>query len=213
MGREFLHVFEEWAIHYDRTVSGETDEYKNVFINYEEILEEVARKSNGCVLEFGTGTGNLTEKLVAKGLNVIAIEPSIPMMNIAKGKIQNQLVTFCEGDFLHYPKVEAIDTIVSTYAFHHLTDDEKRTAVKEYGNLLPIGGKIVFADTMFENEEAYKQTIHDAEIIGFSKLANDLKTEYYPMKSYIEQILVNNGFSVQFNRCNHFVWLFEATKQ
>lgn len=32
-----------------------------------------------------------------------------------------------DGDFLTFPVPEGeIDTVVSTYAFHHLTDEEKR---------------------------------------------------------------------------------------
>ena len=41
MGREFLHVFEEWANTYDDTVMGNDLEYREVFRNYESILQEV----------------------------------------------------------------------------------------------------------------------------------------------------------------------------
>ena len=86
MGREFLHVFEEWANTYDNTVMGNDLEYREVFRNYESILQEVVNLVVGKVLEFGAGTGNLTEKLSAQGYDVIAVEPSKSMRAVAKDK-------------------------------------------------------------------------------------------------------------------------------
>lgn len=212
MGREFLHVFEDWADEYDQTVLGKDEEYKEVFKDYERILDDVVKASSGHVLEFGAGTGNLTAKLLRKGHFVTAVEPSLSMAQIAKSKLKNKKLSFIEGDFLQFPKVEKIDTIVSTYAFHHLTDNEKREAVKEYGKLLPIGGKIVFADTMYENEAAFNQAILDAEKACFFRLAKDLRTEYYPTIPNLEIIFQESGYSVTFQRCNQFVWILEAIK-
>ena len=212
MGREFLHLFDEWAEYYDDTVAGNDKEYEEVFRNYDEILQEVVDLSSGKVLEFGPGTGNLTKKLLIKGLSVVAIEPSSTMRRIAEGKIKSKNVTFLDGDFFQFPTDEKIDTIVSTYAFHHLTDQEKADAVKQYGNLLQVGGKIVFADTMFINEVAHNEAIKDAEYKDLLKLADDLRTEYYPTISYMEKILKENNFVVKFKRCNRFTWIMYAVK-
>lgn len=210
MGREFLHVFEEWANTYDNTVVGNDLEYREVFRNYEGILQEVVNRTVGKVLEFGSGTGNLTEKLAEEGYHVIAVEPSKPMRELAENKKIN--ATFVDGDFLTFPAIDQVDTIVSTYAFHHLTDEEKSVAIKGYGNLLPKGGKIVFADTMFENEEVYEQTIEEAVKIGHLKLAEDLRTEYYSTIPYFTHVFEKNGFVITFKRCNTFVWIIEAIK-
>ena len=210
MGREFLHVFEEWANTYDNTVVGNDLEYREVFRNYEGILQEVVNRTVGKVLEFGSGTGNLTEKLAEEGYHVIAVEPSKPMRELAENKKIN--ATFVDGDFLAFPAIDQVDTIVSTYAFHHLTDEEKSVAIKGYGNLLPKGGKIVFADTMFENEEVYEQTIEEAVKIGHLKLAEDLRTEYYSTIPYFTHVFEKNGFVITFKRCNTFVWIIEAIK-
>lgn len=212
MGREFLHVFDEWAEFYDDSVAGNDKEYEEVFRNYEDILQEVADLSSGNVLEFGPGTGNLTEKLLMKGLSVTAIEPSSTMRRIAEGKIKSKNVTFLDGDFFQFPNDVKVDTIVSTYAFHHLTDQEKMDAVNQYRNLLQVGGKIVFADTMFINETAHNATIKEAECKGFLKLADDLKAEYYPTIPYMKAILKENDFVATFKRCNQFVWILHAIK-
>lgn len=212
MGREFLEVFEQWADSYDATVVGHDLEYKEVFKHYEQILEEVAKRSIGHVVEFGVGTGNLTQKLIAYGNHVTGIEPSSPMRKIAQEKLGESAVIL-DGDFLDFPVVKDVTSLVSTYAFHHLTDKEKAEAVVYYGKLLAQGGKIVFADTMYESEAHQKKAISDAIKNNFLNLANDLQTEYYTTIPVLKEILERNGFVVSFTRCNEFVWLMEGVKQ
>jgi len=212
MGREFLEIFEQWADSYDETVVGQTLEYKEVFSNYEQILAVVAARSYGHVVEFGVGTGNLTQKLLAEGLRVTGIEPSPSMRKIAEEKLAGEAVIL-DGDFLHYPEVKNIDTFVSTYAFHHLTDNEKAEAAAHYGKLLSKGGRIVFADTMYESEEDYYYAIVKAKKEGFHNLAKDLETEYYTTIPFLKTILEKNSFSVTFTRYNDFVWLMEGIKK
>jgi putative AdoMet-dependent methyltransferase len=212
LGREFLDVFEQWADSYDESVSGYNREYKAVFAGYEQILEAVTAFSKGNVLEFGVGTGNLTKKLLDFGLKVTGIEPSLPMRGIAEAKIGTN-AKILDGDFLHFPEIINVDSIVSTYAFHHLTDEEKDEAIAKYGKLLSKGGRIVFADTMFESVEDYKNAIVNAKEEGFHNLAKDLETEYYTTIPILTRILEKSGFTVSFKRFNDFVWLMEGEKQ
>src|SRR5699024_12828718 len=89
-----------------------------------------------------------------------------------------------------------IETIVSTYAFQHLTDLEKETAVKHFGEILPINGRIIFADTVFENEIAKEAAIVRAKDKGFTNLAEDLKREYYKTIDVLKNIFVMHYFDV-----------------
>ncbi|MBZ5749469.1 MULTISPECIES: class I SAM-dependent methyltransferase [Metabacillus] len=211
MGREFIDLFESWSATYDETVLGNDLEYREVFKDYQQILEQVAVLANGHVVEFGAGTGNLTEKLLALGYTVTAIEPSSEMRKIANEKLTGD-VEIIDGDFLDFPITESVDSIVSTYAFHHLTDVEKAKAIAIYRDLLNSGGKIVFADTMYPSKEAYLQAIDDAKKENFLSLANDLETEYYTTMPYLQSMLEANDFKVTFFRCNRFVWIMEAVK-
>ncbi|KAB2330135.1 methyltransferase domain-containing protein [Cytobacillus depressus] len=212
MGREFLEVFEKWATSYDETVKGVDLEYREVFKGYQTILEQVADLSFGHVLEFGAGTGNLTEKLVEKGRLVTAIEPSHAMREIALEKLSGK-ASILDGDLLDFPSIAPVDTIVSTYAFHHLTDEEKAKAISIYSNILKTGGKIVFADTMYPSNIEYEQAIQNAKAANFLALAEDLQTEYYSTIPYLQRILEENGFFVTFHRCNDFVWIMNAVKR
>ncbi len=109
--------------------------------------------------------------------------------------------------------MEIVNTIVSTYAFHHLTDEEKKIAFSKYGKILAKGDKIVFADTMFLTQDTYNDTINSAKKNGFHNLAEDLLREHYTTIPVFESIASDTGFTVQFERCNDFVWLLEATKE
>ncbi|WP_026690121.1 class I SAM-dependent DNA methyltransferase [Alteribacter aurantiacus] len=212
MGREFVDLFDRWAESYDDTVHGIDEEYKEVFSNYNLILQAVANGAHGNAIEFGVGTGNLTGLLKSKGLSVTGIEPSSKMREISSKK--HPSISVVDGDFLNYPTPDTgIDTFVSTYAFHHLTDEEKKEAVKQYSKSLNRGGKVVFADTMFIDDTAKQRMIKQAEKRGFYNLAQDLRTEYYTTIPYLSTIFQEAGFEIEFTSLNPYVWLLNAVKK
>lgn len=211
MGREFIELFNDWADTYDASVSGEDPQYAAVFANYEDILAEVVQNSSGNVVEFGVGTGNLAEKLLEEGHKVIGIEPSLAMREITATKLPT--LTVLEGDFIDYPAFPyAVETIVSTYAFHHLTDTEKDQAIKQYSAFLPEKGKVVFADTMFKSETEKLKAIEAAKNQKFFNLAEDLEREYYTTIPVIQTIFNTHQFDVTFKQMNDFVWLLTAER-
>ncbi|MGG3019375.1 class I SAM-dependent methyltransferase [Geobacillus stearothermophilus] len=213
MGREFLDLFEQWAESYDRSVEGGDEQYRDVFAGYDRILNTVADKAGRVVLEFGVGTGNLTKKLLERGKTVYGIEPSAPMRKKAAKKLGGRAVIM-DGDFLQFPvPPEPVDTIASTYAFHHLTDEEKDEALGKYSQLLQTGGKIVFADTAFRDKKAFRQAVEAARERGFHDLADDLEREYYTTLDVLASLFASHGFSVSFAQQNAFVWVMEAVKQ
>ncbi|MEC1627182.1 class I SAM-dependent methyltransferase [Bacillus mojavensis] len=213
MGREFIPLFEDWAATYDQTVQGFDIQYKEAFRGYNDILDAIVSRSGMRVLEFGPGTGNLTAKLLEAEKSVFGVEPSPAMRKLASDKLRGR-AEIVDGDFLTFPEPPfQADTIVSSYAFHHLTDEEKRAAIKQYGKYLHMHDKIVFADTVFEHDEAYNQAIDKARSQGFYQLANDLKTEHYPTLETMKEMFTAEGFAVQFIQQNDFVWIMEAIKR
>ncbi|GAA0466592.1 class I SAM-dependent methyltransferase [Alkalibacillus silvisoli] len=210
MGREFMHIFDEWAESYNATVQGHDEQYQAVFESYDQILSNVAERATGVTIEFGIGTGNLTEKLLQQEVDLIAIEPNKNMRQLAANRFP--ALTIHDGDFIKFPKVAKVDTVVSSYAFHHLTDDEKRRAFELYTPLLSRNGQIVFADTMFENEKKHEDMIQQAKAKGHLALADDLSREYYTTVPTMKRLLHETGYQVQFEQLNDFVWLTHAKK-
>ncbi|GGE79522.1 SAM-dependent methyltransferase [Priestia taiwanensis] len=70
MGREFLDIFTGWAKDYDAFVQGKDAEYADVFKDYHEILVTISDRAGEAVVEFGSGTGNLTTELLKRGKKV-----------------------------------------------------------------------------------------------------------------------------------------------
>ncbi|GLX66140.1 class I SAM-dependent DNA methyltransferase [Paenibacillus glycanilyticus] len=211
MGREFTALFDEWSESYDRTVAGDDVEYREAFAGYDRILEAVAERVSGTVVEFGVGTGNLTEKLLKRSNKVYGIEPSEGMRREVLKR--GLAVEVLDGDFLEFPELQGpIDAIVSTYAFHHLTDEEKTKAAALYSGLLAPGGRVVFADTSFASAEERQEIEQSALDAGYLNLYRDLRTEYYTSLEILNKLFTEQGFSVGFTRLNRYVWLLEAVK-
>ncbi|GGF23350.1 putative methyltransferase YrrT [Halobacillus andaensis] len=211
MGVEFVDLFNQWASSYDETVSGSDPEYKEVFEGYDTMLQELADLSISPVLEFGVGTANLTQKMIAQHKVVVGIEPSEEMRRIANVKCPEAAVY--AGDFIHFPTLQMpIRSIVSSFAFHHLNEQEKRLALKEYYDKLESNGEVIFIDTLFKNEDYKQQLINEAEQKGFMNLAQDLREEYYPYLDDLEQMFLQLGFEVSFKPLNKFAWLIQARK-
>lgn len=211
MGREFVEIFDEWVHSYDDSVYGKDKEYADVFDKYDEILQAVADLAISPVVEFGVGTGNLTQKMADRGLQVVGIEPNKAMREVTAKKMEN--LTLIDGDFLEFEdKVEA-KTFVSSYAFHHLTDEEKAQAFQLYAEKLPTAGKVVFADTVFESAEAKQRKVEFEESRGYVNLVEDLNREYYTTLPVLRDMIEAAGFTVEFTQLNGYVWLIDATKR
>lgn len=214
MGREFLEVFTGWAEEYDAFVEGQNEEYRAVFKDYEEILDAIVSKSGESVLEFGIGTGNLTAKLVDASKRVYPVEPSEEMRQLAQEKLPKTL-TLIDGDMQRFPLPDfPIDTIVSSYVFHHLTDTEKAEAMRNYVDLLEENGKVIFADTLFVSQQAFDQMIEQAEDLQYHELVADLKREYYSLLENMYSIFKQAGLTkISFTQMNEFVWIVEGRKE
>lgn len=210
----FNELFDKWASSYDDTVYGTDNEYIEVFENYDLILktiqENINDKKERLVLEIGVGTGNLLKNLYENGFNVIGIEPSVEMRKVSIKKLPN--VKILNGHFLDIPLDYKFDAIVSSYAFHHLTYEEKKKAIKYLDGLLNDNGKIVISDTMFESKE-YKNSLYKhVEKSNAFNLLNDLKTEFY---EYLQDILIlftELNYYVEAKKINKYVWVITAYK-
>ncbi|MGF2615827.1 class I SAM-dependent methyltransferase [Rossellomorea vietnamensis] len=214
MSREFVDLFNNWAQSYDQTVSADGDiEYREVFENYEDILQSVVRNAKGPnVLEFGVGTGNLTRKLVNRGYNVFGIEPSEEMLKIGQLKVPEAKIK--DGDFLDFPVPdEQITSIVSSYAFHHLTDADKDKAIEKYSKILPEEGVIVFADTVFKDKSAKRAIMEHAIASYYNNLVDDLNSEHYTYLETLTGMCEKHGFTVEFIQKNKYVWIMTATRK
>lgn len=209
----FQEIFNQWAETYDEFVYRNEGEYAEVFQGYDRILERtvelLGQRPGDTILDIGAGTGNLAYVAWKKGYRVIPIEPNQAMR--AKGEKKYPEVPFQDGNFLDLPFPDgSVQGIISSYAFHHLTDEEKREAILLFRRLLSNGGRVVIADTMYEHEEMKESLLKEALAKGFRNLAEDLEREFYTTHAVLRSLFEQAGFSVSFEPMNRFVWILQA---
>ncbi|GFP74325.1 class I SAM-dependent methyltransferase [Clostridium fungisolvens] len=130
---------------------------------------EVADVKEGkLAADIGAGTGFITEGLLQKGLNVIAVDQSYEMIEEMKQKfnLSNQ-VEYRQGDAEKLP----IDDVTVDYAManmylHHVEDP--LIAIKEMVRILKPSGKLVITDLDQHNHEFLRTEQHD-RWMGFDR--------------------------------------------
>ena len=212
---KFNFLFDSWADAYDQTVYEQKGEYHEVFENYQGILEqtviEIAKTPGATVLDIGSGTGNLSYVAKLAAYNVIGIDPNKKMLKIAKDKFPD--IDFVEGGFLNIPQSNnSVDAIISSYAFHHLSDEDKKLAALLFSTKLKANGKVIIADTMYSSDKDKVSLIEDSLTKNYTSLVEDLETEFYTTHQVLTEIFTYAGFNVSYKQMNKFVWILTATK-
>lgn len=155
--------FDLWADGYDKSVqlSAENNEYP--FAGYKDVLNTiyniVRTKEKAKVLDIGFGTGILAKKLYDDGYEIYGIDFSQRMIDISREKMP--LAKLIQYDFSKGlpEKLKDIqfDYIVSTYAMHHLEDEDKIKFIKKLENHLSKEGKIIIGDIAFKSRKLLEQ--------------------------------------------------------
>jgi SAM-dependent methyltransferase len=159
--------FDEWAAEYDDDA---TPEYRACA---DLVVDHAAPTSEDTVLDLGTGTGAIALALAPQAGRVVGRDISEGMIERARTKAAEKgldNVEFGEGRFRE-PNVDGIDvdTVVSNFAMHHLSDAEKREAVEVVADLGPR--RFVLGDVMFfgepdPEEPFYTPAVDDPSTVG-----------------------------------------------
>jgi len=112
-----------------------------------EIENYLDKDNNLKALEFGCGTGLISENLTHRFSEILMMDLSEGMieqlkLKIEKNKIKN-MKTWC-GDLFHFNDNEKFDVIYTSMVFHHIEDLPKVT--KKLHELLNKDGKLVVID-------------------------------------------------------------------
>ncbi len=204
--------FNEWAKSYDDDVykAAQNDDW--MFGDYDRVLDKIVDYSDlashkySNVLDIGIGTGNLAARFLERGLKVIGIDPSNEMRKICQQKLPD--VSVLNGDFLTIPlETNSVDLIVSAYAFHHLSGEQKEKAILEMKRLLTLPGRIVIADLMFQNASQEKLIKDKLVKSGKIDLVNEIEDEYLGLFDDLRQSFSREGFVFQGEQLTEAVWI------
>ena len=187
--------FDSWAETYDEDV--DADDW--IHADYEGVLKLVAERVGGTVVDIGCGTGNILHFLKCE--RYIGVEPSRGMRMKFREKHGFEPL---DGHFLKVPLPDGTaDAVISTYAFHHVPDEEKGVALREMLRVLKPEGKIVIGDVMFESEgEKLKIGKEDG-------ILDEVLDEYFATVNELKELCERLDLQCSFGRVNRYVWIAE----
>ena len=199
--------FSNWARDYDKDVKVDRGTLK-IYQNYEVLLDQVVKEAikytneGEGILDIGVGTGNLANRFYNLGYDIVGVDQSRDMLEVAKSKNPGLKVRL--GEFMKLPfEKKSFKAIVSTYAFHHLEEKEKELALEEMIRVLSDDGVIVIGDLMFESEEARNKLY--ATLNNDEKLA--IEDENYSHVDQLEGYVQNYGKQMERIQIDRFCWV------
>jgi putative AdoMet-dependent methyltransferase len=198
------------ASDYDNNIQNEDNPIRKGYISLMKWIKEKTQESN-VLVDLGCGTGN-TSSQIKSDKKIYCVDISQNMLDIAKNKLKsNDKVVFIKNDLLgFFDNIEndiQIDTVISTYAIHHLTQDEKHILFEKIFNFLPKGGKVIFGDLMFKSKEYENQMK-----IKYPDLLEDFEDELYWYIDAESKKLESLGFIIEIKRFSDLSWGIYGTK-
>ncbi len=206
--------FNQLADVYDELVINGGEGF-NPHHGYEQVLDEVvaaaAPKPGETGLDAATGTGNLAKRFEGRGVTVCAIDQSMEMLKRCKQK--NPRVETKLGNLLAIPYLDrTFDFVVTSYALHHLTDEQKKLAMAEFERVLKPGGRMVIADLMFADEAARQAHLEELRRRHQEQAVAAIADEYYADRSALIDALRRLGFTVEARQLTTYVHLIKAVR-
>ena len=194
---------------YDLDVADEDNPIRE---GYSALLDWVAKEASpgeeSSVLELGTGTGNLTVLLGRPG-RLVCVDVSEEMLRIAHTKLSGlDGVEYMVSDLLEiFDRLrDPFDLLVSTYAIHHLTAEEKSLLFHRIAEGLAPGGRAVFGDLMFADSEHRREYLAGLRRSQANEHADEIEDEFFWDLERSVAELIRLGFEVETERISELSW-------
>jgi len=187
--------FNRLAPTHDERVAENSGNYADYEAALERVVQWVNPSGGELGLDIGTGTGNLAGRFIEKGCSMSGVDQSREMLRLARTKYPGLAARL--GNFLALPYLrERFDFVVSSFAFHHLTEDQQWLALEEMQRLLSPGGRICIADLMDPSADG-KPREHPE----------------YPSVQMLAHWFETSGYAVKTHRVNHLLHIIHANKE
>lgn len=157
------------------------------------VVQWVAPASGEFGLDLATGTGNLAARFIKHGARMAGVDSSREMLSRCARKLPEMEVKL--GNLLTIPYFDhKFDFVVSSFAFHLLTDDQKTLALEEMTRVLKPQGRLCMVDCMFENDDAREAYLEQLEQAGNCELAAMVKGKHFADRSKVLHWLRSHGY-------------------
>ena len=155
-------LFNAWAANYDQLLDSGNASIS--FEGYADVLAKTIVKTQAvpgmCVLDLGTGTGNLAAGFLAAGCQVWGMDFSEIMLAKAREKLPSLQPVLADLRDEIWPTslIRHYDRIVSAYVWHDFDLDTKMGLLKRLtGDYLASQGRVVIADIAYPDRTARRQ--------------------------------------------------------
>ena len=180
-----MEIYTDFACVYDQLMD-ETP-YAQWCENIAQALGEYGIR-DGLVLELGCGTGSLTELLAARGFDMIGVDNSDEMLNIAceKREKSGRDILYLNQDMRSFELYGTVRAVVSVCdSLNYLLEDEDLTACfRLVNNYLDPGGIFIFD---FNTRYKYETVIGDSVIAENREDCSFIWENYYDADSGINE--------------------------
>jgi len=124
------------------------------------ILQELSYNKDMHILDFGSGTGLLTQEIAPYVKNITALDMSTAMNEVLKSKIDTfpcplEVLQIDITNEQYEDKLTNVDGIISSMTIHHVKDIED--LLTKFYNLLNENGTIGLADLETEDGSFHKE--------------------------------------------------------
>ena len=190
------------ALTHDRVVSHPNkdplDEYKDYEEALETVVQTIAAQINEVGLDLGTGTGNLAGRFLKAGNVMCGIDQSRQMLRQCRMKFPEMETKL--GNFLTIPYLDdKFDFVVSSFAFHHLTDEQKQLSLTEIDRVLKPHGRLCIADLIYHDEQT---PLKSQTSMG----------KFYASLGDLLNWMDLHGFTVEYKQINSMLHIIHAIK-
>lgn len=145
------------------------------------ITNTIHFSNNMQVMDFGAGTGLISEHVAPLVHSITAVDVSQAMLDklIAKPGLRGKVNAICQ-DITDTPLHESFNVIISAMALHHVKDTHK--LLKSFAEHLLPGGQIALADLDKEDGTFHPEDVQGVFHHGFEREA-------------LQQLLETTGFT------------------
>jgi putative AdoMet-dependent methyltransferase len=183
-------------------------DFRNIEAESIKVLDSLEIKTSDVLIDFGSGTGTLAIQAARRCTRVYAIDVSQAMIDHAKAKaarVGTSNITFYHAGFLTYEhKDPPVDTVVTTFAFHHLPDFWKGIALKRMNSMLKPRGQLYIHDVILEETNALENIaalIEKQAAAGGEFLREDAEEHFRDEHStydwVMDGLLSRSGFTIK----------------
>jgi len=180
------------------------------FILNPQLLNLFSKVRNKKILDLGCGNGFLTRKIADFGNDVLGIDKSVSLIELAKQnktKLRGQ-VNYLVGDISNLSlDYSSFDLAFAAMSFLYLDSEQFKNAFQEVSKVLSYSGKFIYADT-------HPANLLSSEKYSLMKYSLNDDFNYFKSSKISAEILSTDGSSFNTVYYHHsFEEIFSAAKE